>query len=111
MSIFLVLDIQTQVDFGSNVLQYLTTHLKEFFSLTPIMKKQKHDHESVQCFQNKWVAHLPWEIIMVHNIGNVHQVHCAICSRVESKEKLLGLKFNNLLKHVSDHKTKVLVQS
>jgi hypothetical protein len=47
---------------------------------------------------------------MVHNIGNVHQVHCAICSRVESKEKFLGLKFNNLLKRVSHHKTKVLVQ-
>jgi hypothetical protein len=47
MFIFLVLDIQTQVDFGSNVLQYLTTHLKDLFSLTPIMKKKKHDHENV----------------------------------------------------------------
>jgi hypothetical protein len=69
MFIFLILDIQTQVDFGSNVLQYLITHLKDLFSLTPIMKKQKHDHESVQCFQNKWVAHLPWE----KNYGRQHR--------------------------------------
>jgi len=47
---------------------------------------------------------------MVDNIGNVHQIHCAICSRVENKEKLLVLKFNNLLKHVGNHKTKILVQ-
>jgi hypothetical protein len=75
------------------------------------MKKQKHNHESVKCFQNKWVAHLPWEKNMVQNIGNMHQVHCAICSRVESKENFIGLKFNNLLKHVNHHKTKVLVQN
>jgi len=43
----------------------------------------------------------------VDDIGNVHQVQCAICSKVEVKEKLLVLKLDNLLTHASRHKAEV----
>ncbi len=38
----------------------------------------------------------------------MHKVHCAICSKVEGKEKFLILKFNNLLKHIGCRKAKVV---
>jgi len=41
------------------------------------------------------------------DIDNVHQVQCAICSKVEGKEKLLVLKLDSLLTHASRHKTKI----
>jgi hypothetical protein len=50
---------------------------------------------------------LPWEKSIVDEIGNVHQVWCAICSNVERKEKLFVLKLDSLLEHTSRHKTKV----
>jgi len=88
MFIFLILDIQTQVDFGSNVLQYLITHLKDLFSLTPIMKKQNMIMKVCNVSKISGLHTFLGKKIMVDNIGNVHQVHCVICSRVESKEKL-----------------------
>ncbi len=54
------------------------------------------------------MAHLPLAKSIVNDIGNVHQVQCAICSKVEGKEKLLVLKLINLLMHASKHKAKVL---
>jgi hypothetical protein len=45
------------------------------------------------------------------DIGNVHQVQCAICSKVERKEKLLVLQLDSLLTRASRHKTKVLSHS
>jgi hypothetical protein len=50
----------------------------------------------------------PWVEYVVDYKGNVHKVCCAICSKVESKEKLFILKLNNLLKHVGCHKGKVV---
>jgi hypothetical protein len=44
---------------------------------------------------------------IVDDIGNVHQVQCAICSKVEGKEKLLVFKLDSLLTHANRHKTKV----
>jgi hypothetical protein len=43
----------------------------------------------------------------VDDIGNVHQVQCAICSKVKGKEKLLVLKLDSLLTYVGRHKAKV----
>ncbi len=37
----------------------------------------------------------------------MHKVQCAICTKVEEKEKLLMFKLDSLLKHVSGCKTKV----
>jgi hypothetical protein len=45
---------------------------------------------------------------IVNDIGNVHYVWCAICLKIEGKEKLLVFKLVSLLKHVGKHKTRVL---
>jgi hypothetical protein len=34
-----------------------------------------------------WVQHLPWVKSIIGNKHDVHEVHCAICSK-EGKEKL-----------------------
>jgi len=44
---------------------------------------------------------------IVDDTDNVHHVWCAICLKVEAKEKLLILKLVSLLKHASRHKAKV----
>jgi hypothetical protein len=38
-------------------------------------------------FQDKWVEHLPWVKSIICNKGDVHEVHCAICSK-QGKVKL-----------------------
>jgi hypothetical protein len=43
---------------------------------------------------------LPWVEFVIDTIGNVHQIQCAICSKVEGKPKLLVPKLDNFLKHV-----------
>jgi len=50
---------------------------------------------------------LPWVESVIDTIGNVHQIQCAICSKVEGKPKLLVFKLDNLLKHVGRLKAKV----
>jgi hypothetical protein len=50
---------------------------------------------------------LPWVEFVIDTIGNVHQIQCAICSKVEGKPKLLVPKLDNLLKHVGRLKAKV----
>jgi hypothetical protein len=50
----------------------------------------------------------PWVEFVVDCKGNVHKVCCAICSKVEGKEKLSILKLNNLLKHVGCCKGKII---
>lgn len=50
---------------------------------------------------------LPSTELIMDDIGNVHQVQCAICSKVKGKEKLLVFKLDSLLTHASRHKTKV----
>jgi hypothetical protein len=44
---------------------------------------------------------------IVDDICNVHHALCAICLKVEGKEKLLVLKLVSLLKHASKRKAKV----
>jgi hypothetical protein len=55
-------------------------------------KKKKHNHQSTHHFQDQWVTKLPWEKSIVDEIGNVHQVWCAICMNVKGKGKLFVLK-------------------
>jgi hypothetical protein len=43
---------------------------------------------------------LPWT-------KNMHQVQCAICTKVKGKENLLVLKLDSLFKHVGMCKAKV----
>jgi hypothetical protein len=50
---------------------------------------------------------LPWVEFVIKIRGNVQQIQCAICSKVEGKPKLLVLQLDNLLKHVGCHKAKV----
>jgi hypothetical protein len=44
---------------------------------------------------------------IVNDTCGMHQVQCAICLKVEGKEKLLVLKLVSLLKHASRRKAKV----
>jgi hypothetical protein len=50
---------------------------------------------------------LPWVESVIVTICNVHQIQCAICSKMEGKPKLLVLKLDNLLRHVGHLKAKV----
>jgi len=46
-------------------------------------------------------------INIVDETDNVHKGQCAICTKVKGKEKLFMPKFDNLLKHIGRHETKV----
>jgi hypothetical protein len=70
-------------------------------------KKKTQDYEGIKQFQDRWVAHLPLAKSILDDIGNEHQVQCAICSIVEGKEKLLVFKLDSLFMHASRQKAKV----
>jgi hypothetical protein len=70
-------------------------------------KKKTQDYEGIKQFQDRWVAHLPLAKSILDDIGNEHQVQCAICSKIEGKEKLLVLKLDSLFMHASRQKAKV----
>jgi hypothetical protein len=74
---------------------------------TSTTKKKTQDYEGIKQFQDRWVARLPSARLIVNDISNVHQIQCAICSKVEGKEKLLVLKLDNLLTHATRHKAEV----
>jgi hypothetical protein len=75
-------------------LSYLNNKLKN--KIVKVIKNSKIDGQS-----------LPWAKSIVNDRGKVHQVQCAICLKIEGKERLLVPKFNRLFKHASRLKAKV----
>lgn len=51
-------------------------------------------------FQESWVANLPWAKAIVGEDGNMTQVCCIVCNKVEGQDKLLVAKIDSLWKHV-----------
>jgi hypothetical protein len=64
-------------------------------------KFKKRDCEGNKQFQDRWAKSI------VDDRGKVHQVQCAICLKIEGKERLLVPKLNKLFKHASRFKAKV----
>jgi len=69
---------------------------------------KKQDYESNKQFQDRWAWCFPWAKCITNDRGKVHQVRCAICLKIEGKERLLVPKLNMLFKHASRLKAKVL---
>jgi hypothetical protein len=57
-------------------------------------------YEMNYCFQDAWVAKLPWEKLMVVVDGRVHKVTCKVYNKIEKCDKLLLSKLKYLWEHV-----------
>jgi phage-related protein len=49
-----------------------------------------------------------WVEFVVGDDGLIHVVRCKVCSKVQHKDRLFVLKFDNLSKHASKKKEKVI---
>jgi hypothetical protein len=60
-------------------------------------------------FQDVLNAKLPWVELVVVAHGEVYQVKCKVCTKIEDNEKLLAPKLNSLWKHSGRWKAKLAI--
>lgn len=66
-----------------------------------VQLKRKCSYETRRHFQPRWAMLYPWaEAATVDCDGNVTQVHCTICSKIEGHEFLYVPKIDGLWKHI-----------
>lgn len=58
-------------------------------------------------FEEFWVMNLPWAKNVMGCDGKLSMICYKVCNEIDGREKMLVLKFNNLLKHVGRRKCKV----
>jgi hypothetical protein len=62
-------------------------------------KKRKKSYESSRKFQDTWAARLPWAELYRGSDGLYESVKCLVCSTITDKPKILGPKWDTLIKH------------
>jgi hypothetical protein len=67
--------------------------------MMPLAKRQKKNYDKSRKFQLEWSAKLPWAEGVLLADGRLYMVRCRACTVVESREKLLSLKWDTLCKH------------
>ncbi len=62
-------------------------------------KPQKKSYDNTQKFQTKWATKVPWAKGVVSKDGMINLVKCKVYSLIEKKEKIMGCKWDTLIKH------------
>jgi hypothetical protein len=70
-------------------------------------KNKKKINNNTRKFQVEWATKLPWVKGLVNEKGFIQSVKCKVCSLIESKDKIVGCKWDTLTKHAD---CKIVVQ-
>jgi len=62
-------------------------------------KPQKKSYDNTKKFQTTWVAKVPWAKGVVSKDGMINLMKCKVYSLIDKKEKIMGCKWDTLIKH------------
>ena len=65
----------------------------------PVHKKVKKSYEASRKFQDTWAARLPWAELHQGGDGLYDLVKCLVYTVIEGRDKILGPKWDTLMKH------------
>lgn len=67
-------------------------------------KVPKKNYDATRKFQETWSAKLPWAELFRGSDGLYESVKCVVCSQITGKPKILGPKWDTLVKHSGKRK-------
>ena len=67
-------------------------------------KVPKKNYDATRKFQETWAAKLPWAELFRGSDGLFQSVRCVVCSQITGKPKILGPKWDTLVKHSGKRK-------
>jgi hypothetical protein len=62
-------------------------------------KPQKKSYNNIKKFETKWAAKVPWVEGVMSKDGMINLVKCEVCYLILKKEKIMGCKWDTLVKH------------
>ncbi len=62
-------------------------------------KPWKKSYDNTKKFQIEWATKVPWAEGVVSKDDMINLVKCKVCSLIGKKEKIMGCKWDTLIKH------------